>query len=169
MRFHCRIPQHYLVLLSLSGCVVFAASTSCLLDAAGLLCSAVAVLCARADGFAAAFMKVIGATRALLRVLLELQIGVLGNLQHSSPRGSSLKLRFLARELSKLVWHACFRRDRGNLKLGQNPGESHAVCHNLHALLPYAVSLLTNTCRGSHLISRLQCKRIASHRFARSP
>ena len=36
MRFHCRIPQHYLVLLSLSGCVVFAASTSCLLDAAGL-------------------------------------------------------------------------------------------------------------------------------------
>ena len=26
MRFHCRIPQHYLVLLSLSGCVVFAAS-----------------------------------------------------------------------------------------------------------------------------------------------
>ena len=116
----------------------------------GLLCLLCCMLCERADGFAAAFMKVIGATRALLRVLLELQIGVLGNLQHSSPRGSSLKLRFLARELSKLVWHACFRRDRGNLKLGQNPGESHAVCHNLHALLPYAVSLLTNTCRGSH-------------------
>ena len=81
MRFHCRIPQHYLVLLSLSGCVVFAASTSCLLDAAGLLCSAVAVLCARADGFAAAFMKVIGATRALLKALSELQIGALCNLQ----------------------------------------------------------------------------------------
>ena len=95
MRFHCRIPQHYLVLLSLSGCVVFAASTSCLLDAAGLLCSAVAVLCARADGFAAAFMKVIGATRALLKALSELQIGALCNLQlchHQSE--PSLKIEF---------------------------------------------------------------------------
>ena len=170
MRFHCRIPQH-----SISSVVPIWVCRLRRVDVvfAGRCCACCAVrwLCSAREqtAFAAAFMKVIGATRALLRVLLELQIGVLGNLQHSSPRGSSLKLRFLARELSKLVWHACFRRDRGNLKLGQNPGESHAVCHNLHALLPYAVSLLTNTCRGSHLISRLQCKRIASHRFARSP
>ena len=33
----------------------------------GLLCSALAVLCARADGFAAALISVIAATRALLQ------------------------------------------------------------------------------------------------------
>ena len=124
MRFHCRIPQHYLVLLSLSGCVVFAASTSCLLDAAGLLCSAVAVLCARADGFAAAFMKVIGATRALLKALSELQIGALCNLQLCITKVRALsENRVLPRELSKLVLHSSFRRDRGSLNFGQNPLE----------------------------------------------
>jgi len=33
----------------------------------GLLCSALAVLCARADGFVAALISVIAATRALLQ------------------------------------------------------------------------------------------------------
>ena len=43
---------------------------------------------------------------------------------HHQNESSSLKLRFLARELSKLALHPCFRRDRGNLNFGQNPIEN---------------------------------------------
>jgi len=64
-----------------------------------LLCSALAVLYARADAFAAALILVIDATRALLTVLVELQIGVLCQPAAcpSPKRHSSLKLVF---------WHA---------------------------------------------------------------
>ena len=80
MRFHCRIPQHYLVLLSLSGFVVFAAS-ACVQTLLGL--AVLVVLCALRESrrFCGSAYLLIGATRALLRVLVELQIGALCNLQ----------------------------------------------------------------------------------------
>ena len=74
MRFHCRIPQHYLVLLSLSGCVVFAAFA--LVADAAALAVRVRWLCSAREQtvFAAALIIVIDALCALLQTSREVVV-----------------------------------------------------------------------------------------------
>ena len=130
MRFHCRIPQHYLVLLSLSGCVVFAASTSCLLDAAGLAVRCVG--CAlresrrflrqrffidRCDLCAPSIVA-----RSRFAVVLDACFGV------DKTESSSLKLVFFGREPSGTASHACRRLSQSQRQVDGRDKTRHSKC-----------------------------------------
>ena len=69
-----------------------------------------------------------------------------------TKESSSLKLRFLARELSKFVLHPCFRRDRGNLNFGQNPNQNAPRARLSFVARPaakYALSLHSKLAKAS--------------------
>ena len=111
MRFHCRIPQHYLVLLSLSGCVVFAASTSCLLDAAGLAVRCVGCALRESRRFLRQRFFIDRCDLCAPSIVARSRFAVVLDACYALDKteSCSLKVVFFAREPSGTASHACRR------------------------------------------------------------